>query len=322
MRRPAYVIRADARELPLPDDSIDLIVTSPPFKRLDLAHSGRTSTSHMLGKLPGSVWEIASEPLHIPPEVAHARCCGGADPECDKGLAHHAAFPTQWPRQLILGWCPPGICTVCGEGRRPNRGRACERCAGFIPTQGKQCGACGHVRDWRAGRVTSTAMRATDWSTAGHGTPRRPGGYLNGSMVVGYTCACTPYTEHPGTGQRTRRRGYSPGPRDLNPQGTYGRHQAGEYERVGPWREYHLDRWQPPPTTPAVVLDPFGGTGTTALVARVLGRVGITVDRSGDYCALATWRVKDPEQLAKAMRVPKPPPVPAAQPGLFELGVA
>ncbi|WP_427422694.1 DNA-methyltransferase [Lysinibacillus fusiformis] len=55
------------------------------------------------------------------------------------------------------------------------------------------------------------------------------------------------------------------------------------------------------------VLDPFGGTGTTALVAHALGRHGISVDMSADYCRLAAWRTSDPAQIAKAMRVEKPP---------------
>ena len=54
------------------------------------------------------------------------------------------------------------------------------------------------------------------------------------------------------------------------------------------------------PATPGVVLDVFGGTGTTALVADVLGRDGITVDLSADYCRLAEWRTTDPKQRAKA----------------------
>ena len=54
------------------------------------------------------------------------------------------------------------------------------------------------------------------------------------------------------------------------------------------------------------MLDPFGGTGTTALVAKVLGRHGISVDMSADYCRLATWRTTDPDQIARAMRVDKP----------------
>jgi hypothetical protein len=62
---------------------------------------------------------------------------------------------------------------------------------------------------------------------------------------------------------------------------------------------------------------PFGGTGTTALVADVLGRCGITFDRSADYCRLARWRTTDPAERAKAMQVPKPPPVPVGQQDLF-----
>jgi hypothetical protein len=72
------------------------------------------------------------------------------------------------------------------------------------------------------------------------------------------------------------------------------------------------------PICPAVVLDPFGGTGTTALVADVLGRIGITVDRSADYCRLARWRTTDPAERARALGVPKPPPVPEGQRSLFD----
>ena len=61
-------------------------------------------------------------------------------------------------------------------------------------------------------------------------------------------------------------------------------------------------------TTPGVVLDPFGGTGTTALVAEALGRHGISNDMSADYCRLAGWRTTDPKQLAKAARRPFVPP--------------
>ena len=46
------------------------------------------------------------------------------------------------------------------------------------------------------------------------------------------------------------------------------------------------------PTRPAVVLDVFGGTGTTAVAANALGRDAILVDISPDYCRLARWRVE------------------------------
>lgn len=71
------------------------------------------------------------------------------------------------------------------------------------------------------------------------------------------------------------------------------------------------------PTRAAVVVDPFGGTGTTALVASVLGRHGISVDRSADYCRIAQWRTTDPGERARAMGVPKPPPANPAQERLF-----
>lgn len=61
------------------------------------------------------------------------------------------------------------------------------------------------------------------------------------------------------------------------------------------------------PTRPAVILDPFGGTGTTALVANALGCHGITIDMSADYCHLAQWRVNDLGQLAKVLEVDRPP---------------
>ncbi|MDH6460137.1 DNA modification methylase [Micromonospora sp. A200] len=69
------------------------------------------------------------------------------------------------------------------------------------------------------------------------------------------------------------------------------------------WPRRIVQGWSPAGGT---VLDPFGGTGTTALVASVLGRHGISVDRSADYCRLARWRTTDPAQRAKAARQPKP----------------
>lgn len=180
------------------------------------------SRPHPLGKLPGSVWEIATEPLKVPEHL---------------GVDHFAAFPTEWPKRIILGWSPPGICTKCGEGRRPVVIRHHERPRG-------------------------------DWNPA-RNIENRPVGLARPSFLgslAGETCACAEPTA---------------------------------------------------PTRPAVVLDPFGGTGTTALVARALGRVGITVDRSADYCRLAAWRTRDRGQLAKVLGVPKPPEQPEGQADLF-----
>lgn len=174
-----------------------------------------------LGKLPGSVWTIPTQPLTVPAEL---------------GVDHFAAFPMEWPRRIIRGWSPAGVCTVCGQGRRPVVDK--ER----MFTQ-----------------RTYTGSRAA----AGFGNVTNPGGepWLPGRdsvTITGEACGCDTPTA---------------------------------------------------PTRPAVVLDPFGGTGTTALIAHALGRHGITIDMSADYCRLAEWRCNDPGQIAAAMQVDKPEPV-------------
>jgi len=39
---------------------------------------------------------------------------------------------------------------------------------------------------------------------------------------------------------------------------------------------------------------------------------------SGDYSRLARWRTTDPAERARALQVPKPPPVPDGQVSLFD----
>lgn len=63
------------------------------------------------------------------------------------------------------------------------------------------------------------------------------------------------------------------------------------------WPRRIIKGWSPPG---GVVLDPFSGTGTTALVATMLGRRGIGVELSADYNRLAQWRCSDPKERARA----------------------
>ncbi len=180
-----------------------------------------------LGKLPGSVWTIPTEPLRVPDHL---------------GVDHFAAFPTEWPRRIIAGWSPAGVCVACGEGRRPvsDRTHVIEDMYPDADVPGLNNRHRTEYRGRRSVRVN----------------------------VTGYACGCPEPTAD---------------------------------------------------TTPAVVLDPFGGTGTTALVAKALGRHGISVDMSADYCRLAAWRVNDPGELAKAARVEKPPPQVDGQGSLLDL---
>jgi DNA modification methylase len=62
------------------------------------------------------------------------------------------------------------------------------------------------------------------------------------------------------------------------------------------WPRRLILGWSPPD---GIVLDPFGGTGTTAMVARALGRYGVSCDLSGDYQRLARWRIWQSGQAAR-----------------------
>lgn len=201
------------------------------------AQPGDAGAFNPLGKLPGSVWTVATEPLTVP---AHL------------GVDHFAAFPTEWPRRIIQGWSPAGVCVECGAGRVPATTKTHE-----ADNQG------------RAGLHDTARYRQ---SLAGP-----PRAMLNGHSVrtiTGYTCGC----EEPTAATR-----------------------------------------------PAVVLDPFGGTGTTAMVAKALGRHGISVDMSADYCRLAEWRTNDRNQLAKVLGIARADQQPSNQLDLFsdiEVGTA
>jgi DNA modification methylase len=54
--------------------------------------------------------------------------------------------------------------------------------------------------------------------------------------------------------------------------------------------------WCPPD---GVVFDPFAGSGTTSLVARMLGYDSISTDMSANYVKLARWRVYASDHRAR-----------------------
>lgn len=169
-----------------------------------------------LGKLPGSVWTILSEPLKVPDWL---------------GVDHFAAFPQEWPRRIILGWSPSGICTACGEGRRP-----------VVEKEYEQQAQRSHVSQ-------SFAAKARDHGRSGFSADQKWMGSTE-ATITGYACACDDTTA---------------------------------------------------PTRPSVILDPFGGTGTVAMVARALGRYPIHIDLSADYLRLANWRIYQSGHASKTI---------------------
>jgi DNA modification methylase len=244
-RQPRYYSAVDEIRTPVSDYARprNYTRTAPPGPHRIKTYA---DTVNPLGALPGSVWEIATQPFIPPVHIAHARCCGGRDPECDKGLSHYAAFPPALVRRIVLGWSPPGICAECGEGRRP-----------LVERPGLLGG--DNNPDSRNGSRRRSTMDggAREWALRA----ARP------DRITGHGCACpTPDA----------------------------------------------------PTRPAIVVDPFGGTGCTALVASVHGRVGLSFDLSHDYGRLAKWRTSDPGERARALGVPKPPPVSPEQGSLFD----
>jgi DNA modification methylase len=182
------------------------------------------------GRVPGSVWEIPTQPLSVPAEL---------------GVDHFAAFPMEWPRRLIQGWCPREVCSACGEGRSP----VVEQVNEAYTAERKR------MIEAQAQTKREASLRRQGALSAGAKTNGAGFSDISNGVVVpdrritGYACACP----------------------DVSAPSTHG-----------------------------VVLDPFGGTGTTALVATMLGRTGISVDLSADYCRLAQWRASDPKQRAKA----------------------
>ena len=123
-------------------------------------HSYPVAYCNPLGKLPGSVWSIPSEPLQVPDHL---------------GVDHFAAFPQEWPRRLILGWCPQEVCSECGEGRGPVVEKELHQTA-----------------------VMSGRPKTATLAVPEHGVKREGGwdraGYPSGTVsatITGFACACS-----------------------------------------------------------------------------------------------------------------------------------
>ena len=132
------------------------------------ARGGHTSdVSNPLGKLPGSVWTIPTQPLHVPAEL---------------GVDHFAAFPTEWPRRhhpgLVAGRGLHGLRRRTTTGRADAQPVARPRPTRRAPSCGEPKRQPGRTRRWDAS--VDRGVR--------HGPAR----------ITGYACAC-PDTTAPTT---------------------------------------------------------------------------------------------------------------------------
>ena len=277
-----------------------------------------------LGALPGSVWTIPTEPLRVPESL---------------GIDHFAAFPTEWPRRIIQGWSPREVCSACG----------------FLLGSTYDNGMHGVRKELRsvAAQGSAKAVLRQDMreplhreESEEHEVPTPDDSRLHRGLEAGSPDGAevrvshgTPASHVRASGQDARSvRGGSPQERDQDGQPDRESGTARE-GRTRPPAEAGLEALSVPSLQrhdpdvrdalscpncgcgsfrPAVIADPFGGTGTTALVASVLGRHGITVDLSADYCRISEWRTTDPKQRAKAARVEAAEPVPDDQPSLLD----
>jgi DNA modification methylase len=271
------------------------------------------------GRNKRSVWEIPTSPF----------------PE-----AHFATFPPALVEPCIkAGTSERGCCPVCGapwkrvvEKERQPRGDAFGR---------KDIGEYDHGQAG-APYMETVAARTIGWQpTCGCGMPKdvQPDDWEIIASPTGERVADDP-SLFTGRAGYNRPRGQDEGQRPIT---RYEQRRYAEQLRASPdkpllWQEAGtalehymrtdragarpvppalLDDWiargilqrvvlpdgKPPEPVPCVVLDPFGGAGTTMLVADRLGRHGVGVELSGEYCRMARRRCyEDAPLLAYAAR--------------------
>lgn len=309
----AQIIRSDARNLPLADSSVDLVVTSPPYFALRSYKDGGEHYDGQIGdeatptefvnalitatreivrvvKQSGSIWVNLGD--------KYSRNGGGGSGSSDGALGRGSRPPSQAkevrPKSLMgipwryalaciddLGlilraeviWSKPNGLpeSVTDRVRRSH-----EQWFHFTKSE-RYYSAMDNIREEyspvsvdrmrlgfnKSGLKTLAGRRDGDGQIFGTGEAVQvhPLGKLPGSV---WTVATEPLQVDPALGVDH----FAAFPTE--------------------WPRRIILGWSPEGGT---VLDPFGGTGTTAAVAKALGRHGIHNDMSADYNRLADWRI-------------------------------
>lgn len=346
---PAIVLRADARSLPLPDASVDLIVTSPPYFALRSYRDGGEHYDGQVGAEPTpqgfleSLWTVTAECWRVL-KPSGSMFVNLGDKRSGSGGHNNAGISSQSTLRGNghVGGGPKIKATLRGGPDRYNQaafGRkkskmllphryaiGCEDGAadpegiGWIVRQdlvwSKTNGLPESVQDrtrdaheyWFHLTKEERYFAALDEIRVPHadGSLSR---IAAGFSVTKHDHASADHNGAAAAAIRDGGRRYVPNTRGVIPSSVWTMNmeplQVPEWLEIdhtaafpSEWPRRLILGWCPPD---GVVLDPFGGTGTTAMVARALGRIGISVDLSADYCRLARWRIFESGHGAKAI---------------------
>ncbi len=156
--------------------------------------------------------------------------------------AHFAVMPEALVEPCVLaGTSEKGCCAACGSPRKRVTGRPCPKCATLIPTQGKECAACGHRNtEWRDERGSNASTRAGESDTVGPLVARKTD-LTAKSVSAGWEPSCGCEAE----------------------------------------------------TAACLVLDPFTGSGTVAVVSLREGRNFVGCELNPDYVTIAETRIAE-----------------------------
>lgn len=317
----ASVLRADARNLPLPDESVDLVVTSPPYFALrSYTDDGRTyggqvgaetSPCAYVAALLDATREMvrALKPtgsIFVDLGDKYARAGGGgagsSDGRTGRGPRPASSAPEGVPEKSLmllperyriaavdeLGLIARAVIVWSKPNGLPesvtDRVRRSHEDWVHLTRQPRYYSAVDEIRQPHAAGTVRRAAQGFR-TNARHDSGNSAGSLRTDGLADGY----------------------EPNPLGALPGSVWT--IPTEPLRVPDWLD--VDHFAAFPTEwprrliaafcpeGGTVLDPFGGTGTTALAAKATGRYGVTADLSTDYCRLAAWRVADPEQVGK-----------------------
>lgn len=337
----AAILRCDARRLPLADESVHLVLTSPPYWGQRDYQDGGKSLSGQIGNedTPAEFianliactreWIRVLKPegslfVNLGDKYANDAKWGGSSNSLQ--ARSEPGSTAGYRRKVRTGFAPKTLMNL------PHRyAIGCTDELGLIERAEVVWSKTNGLPDKATDRVGTSHEHLFHFT-------RRPHYYSDTDAIrepyADWTAKAYAYEKK---GYRRRdnpdrndRGGYAKAPK-VNPLGRI----PGSVWKITPQpltlpEDLGVDHFAPMPMEMArrcilgwspqggTVLDPFGGVGTTVLVAEVLGRKGISADLSHDYGRAAVWRAADPGERARALCVPKPPFVPDGQEALFD----